>query len=37
MVERLFSELSERRLKRLAINSVAELEAVVMRYLDKSQ
>lgn len=34
MVERLFSELSQRQLKRLAVNSVAELEAVVMRYLD---
>lgn len=34
MVERLFSELTERQLRRLAVNSVAELEAVVMRYLD---
>jgi transposase len=34
MVERLFSELSQKQLKRLAVNSVAELEAVVMRYLD---
>lgn len=34
MVERLFSELSERQLKRLAVNSVAELEAVVTKYLD---
>lgn len=34
MVERLFSELTEKQLKRLAVNSVAELELVVMRYLD---
>jgi transposase len=34
MVERLFSELTEKQLRRLAVNSVAELEAVVMRYLD---
>jgi transposase len=34
MVERLFSELSEKQLKRLAVSSVAELETVVMRYLD---
>ena len=34
MVERLFSELSQRQLKRLAVNSVAELEGVVIRYLD---
>lgn len=34
MVERLFSELTERQLRRLAVNSVAELEAVIMRYLD---
>jgi transposase len=34
MVERLFSELTEKQLKRLAVTSVAELEAVVERYLD---
>jgi transposase len=34
MVERLFSELTERQLRRLAVNSVPELEAVVLRYLD---
>ncbi|MGH7578124.1 MAG: IS630 family transposase [Longimicrobiales bacterium] len=34
MVERLFSELTEKQLKRLAVTSVAELEAVVMRYLN---
>jgi transposase len=34
MVERLFSELTEKQLKRLAVTSVAELEAVVIRYLD---
>ena len=34
MVERLFSELTERQLKRLAVTSVGELEAVVLRYLD---
>lgn len=34
MVERLFSELTEKQLKRLAVNSVAELEAVVIRYLN---
>ena len=34
MVERLFSELTERQLRRLAVNSVAELEAVITRYLD---
>jgi transposase len=34
MVERLFSELTERHLRRLAVTSVGELEAVVLRYLD---
>jgi transposase len=34
MVERLFSELTEKQLKRLAVTSVVELEAVVMRYLN---
>lgn len=34
LVERLFGELTERQLKRLAVNSVPELIAVVMRYLD---
>lgn len=34
MVERLFSELTEKQLRRLAVNSVAELEAVIMRYLE---
>ena len=34
MVERLFSELTEKQLKRLAVKSVAELQAVVMRHLD---
>lgn len=34
MVERLFSELTERQLKRLAVNSVAELVGVVTEYLD---
>lgn len=34
MVERLFSALTERQLKRLAVTSVGELEAVVLRYLD---
>jgi transposase len=34
MVERLFSELTEKQLRRLAVSSVPELEAVVMRYLD---
>jgi transposase len=35
MVERLFSELWERQLKRLAVHSVPELIGVVSRYLDK--
>jgi len=35
MVERLFSELWERQLKRLAVNSVHELIGVVTRYLEK--
>jgi transposase len=35
IVERLFSELWERQLKRLAVNSVSELIGVVTRYLDK--
>jgi transposase len=34
MVERLFSELTEKQLRRLAVNSVAELEAAIRRYLD---
>jgi hypothetical protein len=34
MVERLFSELTEKQLRRLAVTSVGELEAVVLRYLD---
>lgn len=34
MVKRLFSELTEKQLRRLAVNSVAELEAVIMRYLE---
>jgi len=34
MVERLFSELTEKQLRRLAVNSVAELEAAITRYLD---
>lgn len=34
MVERLFSELTEKQLKRLAVTSVAELESVVMAHLD---
>jgi transposase len=34
MVERLFSELTQRQLKRLAVTSVAELEAAIMRYLN---
>jgi transposase len=34
LVERLFSELSERQLKRLAVNSVSELIAVIVAYLD---
>ncbi len=34
MVERLFSELTEKQLKRLAVNSVPELVAVVTKYLD---
>jgi transposase len=33
LVERLFSELSERQLKRLAVNSVSELIAVIEAYL----
>jgi transposase len=35
MVERLFSELWERQLKRLAVNSVDELTGIVTRYLNK--
>lgn len=35
MVERLFSELDAKQLKRLAVTSVAELEAAVVRYLDR--
>lgn len=34
MVERLFSELTEKQLRRLSVNSVPELVAVVTRYLD---
>lgn len=34
LVERLFGELEEKQLKRLAVNSVPELIATVMRYLD---
>ena len=34
MVERLFSELTEKQLRRLAVNSVAELESAIRRYLD---
>ncbi len=34
MVERLFGELDQKQLKRLASTSVAELVSVVMRYLD---
>lgn len=34
MVERLFSELTEKQLKRLAVTSVAQLELVVMAHLD---
>jgi transposase len=34
MVERLFSELTEKQLRRLAVTSVAELEAAITRYLD---
>jgi transposase len=34
MVERLFSELMEKQLKRLSVNSVPELVAAVTRYLD---
>lgn len=34
MVERLFSELTEKQLKRLAVNSVAELESVVTAHLN---
>jgi transposase len=35
LVERLFSELTERQIRRLAVNSVAELEAVIRSYLDQ--
>ncbi|MGH8952967.1 MAG: IS630 family transposase [Acidimicrobiia bacterium] len=35
IVERLFSELTEKQLRRLAVNSVPELIAFVSRYLDK--
>jgi transposase len=34
LVERLFSELTTRQLKRLAVTSVAELEATITRYID---
>ena len=34
LAERLFSELDERQLKRLAVNSVPELEATIRKYLD---
>ena len=34
MVERLFSELTDKQLRRLAVNSVAELEAAIQTYLD---
>lgn len=34
MMERLFSELTEKQLRRLAVNSVAELEAAISHYLD---
>ena len=34
IVERLFSELTEKQLRRLAVNSVPELTTFVMRYLD---
>jgi transposase len=35
LVERLFSELTERQIRRLAVNSVAELEAAIRSYLDQ--
>lgn len=35
LVERLFSELTERQIRRLAVNSVAELEAAIQSYLDQ--
>jgi transposase len=34
LVERFFSELTTRQLKRLAVNSVAELEETIRRYID---
>jgi hypothetical protein len=34
MVERFFSELTERQLRRLSVNSVPELVAAVTRYLE---
>ncbi len=34
LVERFFSELTQRQLKRLAVNNVAELEQVIDRYID---
>jgi transposase len=35
LVERLFSELTERQIRRLAVSSVAELEAAIRSYLDQ--
>jgi transposase len=35
LVERLFSELTERQIRRLAVSSVAELEAAIQSYLDQ--
>ena len=35
LVERLFAELTERQIRRLAVNSVAELEAAIQSYLDQ--
>lgn len=35
LVERFFSELTERRLRRLSVNSVAELIAAIIRYIDR--
>lgn len=35
LVERFFSELTERQLRRLAVTSVAELEAAITAYIDR--
>ncbi|HEX9579778.1 MAG TPA: IS630 family transposase [Gemmatimonadales bacterium] len=35
MVERFFAELTERQLRRLAVTSVAELEAAILAYIDR--